>query len=297
MNRIPLAGLFACLCCSLPSTSAQVPKVDLRVAKLGGNVFVIDDVRGSQGDAGGNVLVLVGNDGIVLVDAMMPYAARELRAALDTVSTKPVRFLINTHGHADHAGGNATLARAGAVVIAHEKARAKSAEDRPDIAVAQRLTLNQNDETVEIRHYPHAHSDADLVVHLKSANVVHLGDIYFAGMFPIVDPTVGRVDTIVAVLEEVLANTDAAARFVPGHGPVSTRVEVKAYLDMLKETRAIAAAGIKAGKTVEQVVDPGVRARFDRWAEPGYTDTSGHFRALYAMLKNGMNGRPARPTS
>lgn len=268
--------------------------VNLQIRKIRANLYIIDDVKGSSGRAGGNVTALIGDDGIVLGDSMLAAAAPSIPAILKTVSAKSVNFVFVTHLHPDHRGGLPVFAST-ATIIAHPntfalmssidpKTKTTIAPQNawPDLLVPGSVTLNQNGETIELRHYPKAHTNSDIVAFFQKANVVQMGDTYFSGMFQFTAPE-GGFDGVIALMEDVLARTNADTLFVPGHGPFSKRSDLEASLAMLKETRAIAADGIRRGLTVDQLVDTALTVRFDRWSH-GYIDIKTYFRELYEDL-------------
>ncbi|MCC7306391.1 MAG: MBL fold metallo-hydrolase [Acidobacteria bacterium] len=268
--------------------------VNLQIRNIRGNLYMIDDVKGANGNAGGNVTALVGDDGIVLGDSMVAAAAPFIAAVLQKVSAKPVRFVFVTHNHPDHRGGLPVFAST-ATIIAHPntlallssidpKTKAAVAPQTawPDLLVYDHIDLNQNGETIEIRHYPKAHTNSDLVAYFRKANVVQMGDTYFSGMFQFTTPE-GGFEGVIALMEDVLARTNADTLFVPGHGPLSKRADLEASLKMLKETRSIAADGIRRGLTVDQLVDTALTGRFERWSH-GYIDIKTYFRELYEDL-------------
>lgn len=269
-------------------------KIQLKVTKVAGSVHMIDMVEGNDGFAGGNVGVSVGSDGIVLVDDMFAPLAPKILAALKTLSDKPVRFVVNTHVHGDHTGGNVAFG-ASATIIAHANTRKQLATQGPDpadkpepaaalpiITVNDGLTLHQNGEDISIVHFPHAHSDTDVVVFFKQSNVVHLGDIYFSGMFPFIGDG-GSVNGLIASIEKVVSDIPATAKVIPGHGPVSTVAELRSTLVMLKETSAIVESGIKAKKSLKQMQKEKVLAKYDKWAG-GYIDTAQYLEQMYKVL-------------
>jgi glyoxylase-like metal-dependent hydrolase (beta-lactamase superfamily II) len=288
--RFIIRNFFAASLLILASASfAQVePEIHLRITNVRGNVYMVDDVKGEKSSAGGNVGVVIGEDGVVLIDSLLKKAAPKIPDVLKTVTDRAVRFVIGTHVHPDHVGGFVFFGPT-ATLIAHENTYAAMstktdpAASWPVITVADHMTLRQNGETLELRHYPRAHTNTDLVVFYKKANVVQMGDNYFSGMFPFVADD-GHIDGVIAVIEDVLAKTNADTKFIPGHGPLSTRADLSASLAMIKETRAIAADGMKRGLTVEQLVDAKILARFEPWSH-GYIDTKEYFEEFYKVLE------------
>lgn len=279
--------------------ATTAPAVNLQIRSIRGNLYMIDDVKGAFGNQGGNVTALIGDDGIVLGDSMVATAAPAIPAVLQTVSAKPVRFVFVTHLHPDHRGGLPVFAST-ATIIAHPntlallssidpktKAAVAPQSAWPDLLVFDHIDLNQNGETIEIRHYPKAHTDSDLVAYFRKANVVQMGDTYFSGMFQFTTPE-GGFEGVIALMEDVLARTNADTLFVPGHGPLSKRSDLEASLKMLKDTRAVAADGIRRGLTVDQLVDAKLIARFERWSH-GYIDTKAYFEGLYEDLNRKQN--------
>jgi glyoxylase-like metal-dependent hydrolase (beta-lactamase superfamily II) len=270
-------------------------RMQLKIAKVAGTVYMIDMVEGTGGFAGGNIGASVGADGIVLVDDMFAPLAPKIRAALKTVSDKPVRFVINSHVHGDHTGGNVAFG-AFATIVAHVNTRQQLSVDGPDadekaepahawpvITLDDSLTLYQNGEDIRISHFPHAHSDTDVVVYFKQSNVVHMGDTYFAGMFPFIGRG-GSIKGLIACIEKVLNDTPADARIIPGHGPLSNTTELRATLAMLKETSAIVENGIKNKQSLKQMTEAKVLAKYDKWAEDSYINTDQFLEQMYKVL-------------
>jgi glyoxylase-like metal-dependent hydrolase (beta-lactamase superfamily II) len=215
--------------------------------------------------AGANVVAWTGSDGLLVVDTGNAASAPQLFEALAKVSPGPVRLVVNTHWHPDHVGGNAALRRAGAEIIAHDDTRARMTSRQlmspyevevpaaprdalPIVTFDDTLSLHLNGTRVLLVHVPAAHTDGDLVVWWESANVVHLGDAYYAGEYPAIDvANGGSLAGTVAAIETTLSRTDARTVIVPGHGPVSNRGELMAYRDML----------VAVGKRVRELVEQG----------------------------------------
>jgi len=220
---------------------------------------------------GGNIGLTVGPDGAAIIDDQFADMVPKIRAAVALLAEKPVKFVINTHLHGDHTGGNDSFGAAGAVIIAQENVRkrlgspqvnpsneqtlpARAREALPVITFADSATLHFNDETLEFTHLPNAHTETDIVVRFRKANVMHMGDL-FVGGFPFIDGnTGGTLDGYILAHEKVLASIDDNTRLIRGHGPLGNKAELRAYHDMLVVVRDRVARLVKSGKTQEQVV-------------------------------------------
>jgi cyclase len=220
---------------------------------------------------GGNVGLTVGVDGAAIIDDQFDDMAPKLRAAVALLSPSPVKFVINTHLHGDHTGGNDAFARAGAVIIAQDNVRKRLAapavnatthtsppprarEALPVVTFADSATLHFNDDDLEFTHLPNAHTETDIVVFFRKANVMHMGDCFVAG-FPFIDASSGgTLDGYIAAHEKVLGMVDDHTKIIRGHGPVGNKAELQAFHDMLVTVRDRIAKRVKAGKTQEQVV-------------------------------------------
>ena len=221
---------------------------------------------------GGNIGLTVGTDGAAIIDDQFADMVPKIRAAVALLSEKPVNFVINTHLHGDHTGGNDGFGAAGAVIIAHDNVRkrlgsdqvnpsnnqpipARAREALPVVTFADSATLHFNDEDLEFTHLPNAHTETDIVVRFRKANIVHMGDL-FVGGFPFIDGnTGGTFDGLILAHEKVLASIDDNTRVIRGHGPMGNKAELQAFHDMLVVVRDRVAKLVKAGKTQEQVVE------------------------------------------
>jgi glyoxylase-like metal-dependent hydrolase (beta-lactamase superfamily II) len=253
--------------------------------------------------AGSNVVAWSGQDGTVLVDGGNAATAPQVIEAVAGLGRAGgLRFVVNTHWHPDHSGANEALARAGAVVIAHENSRARMAEPqeireyetrmpaapRGALAVAtfaDGMTLNLNGGRLALLHVPEAHTDGDAVAWWPEANVVHLGDLYYAGGYPFVDTEHGgSLAGLVAALETVLSRANAATVVVPGHGPVGTRADLVAYRNMLvavgKRVRELA----EQGQSLDEVVAARPAADWDERYGSGGVGAERFVRILYEDL-------------
>lgn len=232
---------------------------------------------------GGNVVASIGADGALLIDSDYPQYQPAYLEAVNALGHEGARFVINTHWHGDHAGGNAAWGESGSVIMAHTNVRQRlstrqdmklfkrvvEASPRPAwplVTYEDSLALHVNGETIEVQHYPQGHTDGDSMVFFIESNVVHTGDHYFKDRFPFVDigsgGTVGGfVENIAALLEKV----DGETVIVPGHGGLATRSDLERYHEMLVETRAAVQAMQAQGMDLEAIQAAGLDARWDSW--------------------------------
>ena len=238
--------------------------------------------------AGGNIGVLVGNDGIILIDDQFGPLSDKIKAALKAISDKPVKFVINTHYHFDHSGGNVNFGNDGAIIVSHENTRKRLSADQfmaafnteqkatayeglPKITFTESVTLNLNGETVQVFHVKNAHTDGDVIIYFKNANVVHAGDVFVRYGLPFIDQgNGGTIDGMIAGSERILTTSNESTVIIPGHGQLATKKNVLEYKNMLQTVRARVADGIKKGKSLDAIIasDPGrgYTAAFDKAA-------------------------------
>src|SRR3954466_554466 len=248
------------------SQNNDFSKVEIKVTKVAGNVYML------QG-AGGNIGASVGEDGIVVVDDQYAPLADRIQAALKGVTDKPVRFIINTHYHGDHTGGNAYFQKQ-APIIAQDNVRKRlesggiagnggsvRMENKPDakealpiITFDHDVTVHLNGEDIRALYFPAGHTDGDSIIFFPKSNVVHMGDDFVTYGFPFIDvDSGGSINGMIDGVEKVIAQVPADVKIIPGHGPVSSIDDVKAYLTMLKATRGVVAKALDDGKTLDQM--------------------------------------------
>ena len=275
-------------------------KVEIKATKINGNVYMLEG-------SGGNIGVSVGTDGILIVDDQFAPLAEKIRAALKTLGDGKLKFILNTHWHGDHTGGNAQFGRE-APIIAHDNVRKRlSTEQRseffkqttpaspkealPVITFDQSLSVHFNGEEIRVIHFPHGHTDGDSVIFFTTSNVVHLGDDFFAGRFPFVDlESGGSVQGLTKNIADIIPKIPAGAKLIPGHGPISTVDDLKAYHRMLMETTAYVQKQIAAKKTLDQIKKEGLPAEWKSWGE-GFVKTDMWLELVYRSLSMKVSGK------
>lgn len=249
----------------MPCAAQDFDQIQLVTTRLTDDVAVISG-------GGGNIGVLTGPDGVLLIDTQMGQLEDKIRAAVTAVSDLPVRFIINTHWHFDHTGCNGCFSADGPVVIGPEGTRermastqsfpllgiqseASPAEALPTISVTDTLRLHFNSEVIELIHIEGAHAGHDLVVRMRNANVIHCGDLYWSQGYPYIGtPHGGSLDGMIAASNLMLEMADSDSTIIPGHGEVTDRAGLEAYRDMLVAVRDRIAEQIADGLTVEEIV-------------------------------------------
>ena len=272
MRAFTLTLLFAT---GLSAQQQDFAKVEVKAAKVAGNVYVLTG-------SGGNIGATVGSDGVAIIDDQFAPLAPKIQAALRQLSPKPVRFVINTHWHGDHTGGNPIFAET-ATIMAHLNVRKRlisggktpfiefppvTGKALPVVTFEQGLSLWWNGEEIRAIHPGIGHTDGDSVIWFTQSNVVHMGDDYFAGMFPFVDlASGGSVTKLIESLDVILGQIPADARVIPGHGPVTGVAELRSYRGMLDGVVAAVRKGLASGKTVEQMQKEKVLAPWEDWGK------------------------------
>ena len=261
---------------------AQAPqdfsKVEIKTHKIAEGVYYLEG-------SGGNIGVSIGDDGVFLIDDQYAPLSEKIIAAIKALSDKPIRFIFNTHHHGDHTGGNSNFGKGGAIIVSHENARTRIAsgftgndlnkaltDDQkaglPMITFEDSVDFHLNGHDIHTQHVVPAHTDGDSIVVFKDLNFIHTGDVFRTVAYPRADATGGgSVLGIMAVYEQLIAMSDDKTVFLPGHGVVSSRADIQSQLKMLNTIRDRIQAGIKAGKTVEQIQAEKPTAEFDaQWS-------------------------------
>jgi glyoxylase-like metal-dependent hydrolase (beta-lactamase superfamily II) len=244
---------------------APAPDTQVRTEKVAEGLYVLFG-------NGGNVGVSAGPDGVFIIDDQYAPMTPALSEAIAKISDSPVRFVINTHWHGDHTGGNENFGKMGAVVIAHDNVRARMSVPQameffkrsvpasppgalPVITFNDSVSLHLNGDDVRVIHVADAHTDGDAIIHFRKANVIHAGDTFFNGWYPFIDAdSGGSIAGLMAAVDTMLVLADDGTRIIAGHGPVSDRAGLEAYRKMLVETVTRIRTLRAEGKTVEEIV-------------------------------------------
>ncbi len=248
--------LIAILFATISSTPAEEKKVEFKTFQLSDTVYMLMG-------RGGNVGISTGEDGLYIIDDQVRPVTKELLQAIRKISDKPIRFVINTHYHADHTGGNETIGGAGAVIIAHDNIHKRMTTEQvsifmnsttppyakaalPVVTFNDRMSLHLNGETATAYYVANGHTDGDSIIHFPASNVIHMGDMFFNGMYPYVDLDAGgSIEGMVKAADLALSMANESTRIIPGHGQLAMREDLKNYRDFL----------IKASTNVQALID------------------------------------------
>ena len=292
MRRVLAAFAIAA---AMPAGAQQPPAVprpqpEIRVERVAPGVAVLFG-------RGGNIGVSYGPDGNILIDDQYAPATERVLAALRTLDPDPVRFVINTHWHGDHSGGNENLGRAGTVILAHDNVRIRMTMEQlvrgervppspagalPVITFSENLTFHLNGDDIRAIHVARAHTDGDSLIYWTRANVLHMGDTWFNGMLPFIDlDSGGSIDGAILAVEAGLALASDGTVIIPGHGPLGRRADLVRYRDMLRSLRDRVRAEIRRRRTLDQI--KALRLA-DPFGPDGFITRDGLIETIYRSL-------------
>ena len=248
--------------------------------------------------AGGNITALIGEDGVLLVDDDFAQMADKLVTKLKELGGGVPRYIINTHFHYDHTGGNQVFGKT-ATIIATTEVRARLMSEQtlwkkqhpaipvigfPSLTFDQSLSLHTNNQDIRIVHFAHGHTDGDTVVFFNQGKVVSMGDLYFSGMYPIFHPEhKGRLDGVVKNLKLILNQISSETQIVPGHGPLSNKAELQKYYEMILDSIKTVRQGIKKGLILKQIQNKGINKKWESFSH-GYLTTEKWIALIYSDL-------------
>ena len=280
MKNNLIATLLFFIAFSTCTYSQNFDSVEIKATKLTESIYMLEG-------SGGNIGVLVGNDGIIIIDDQFAPLTEKIKTALSKISNKPVKFVINTHFHGDHAGGNENFGGQGAIIVAHDNVRKRLSVDYlfealkqtqkaspyealPKVTFADSVTFHLNGETVHVFYAKNAHTDGDVIIHFKESNIFHTGDVFVRYGFPFIDQGAGgSIDGMIKAVEKLITVTNDQSKIIPGHGAMSTKKDLIEYKNMLVTVRNRVSDGIRQGKTLQQIADSdplkGYVAVFDKY--------------------------------
>ena len=241
---------------------SQEKEVKITVEKLTDRVYVL---KGQ----GGNIGLFIGDDCVFMIDDQFAPLSKKIQTAIKTITDKPVTYIINTHWHGDHTGGNANFQKEGAIIVSHENVRKRMSVDQivrgekrlaspeealPVITFSEDMQFYMNKEPILITHVHNAHTDGDVLVYFVNSNVLHVGDAYFQGKFPYIDiDSGGSIDGYIKGIKTIMRITDTTTKIIPGHGKVTTKEELKEYLEMLEDLKTQIFKEIEKGASLKDV--------------------------------------------
>jgi len=294
MKRIS-SGIIVLIFCLGPYLQAQQNPPKITLVPVAGPVSML------QG-GGGNIGIVADAAGMFMIDAMFERMAGEIREAIKSLpGGDRVRLLINTHWHSDHTDGNKAFGP-GAVIIAHENVRALLAKYQtlmggqtkalpanalPNVTFPDKMTVYAGGEAIRLVHFPHAHTDGDIVVFLDRWKVVHMGDMFFNGMFPFIDVgNGGDIESWVRQLDIILGALPPDTKIIPGHGPLAGVADLKAFRDMLSDSADLVRRQMKARKTLDAIKAAGAPEKLGSWAK-GFLKVPQWLELVYRTLEKG----------
>lgn len=234
----------------------DMSEITIEVIPVSENVYMLKG-------RGGNIGVSVGNDGVFMIDDQFAPLTPKILEAVKSISDKPIKFLVNTHYHGDHTGGNSNFEKKGALILAHENVRKRLKEDEknpegaglPIVTFDSKLQLHLNGDDIIAVHVHNAHTDGDALIYFPQSNVLHTGDTFFNGMFPYIDlKSGGSVNGDIEAAKTGLMLINENTKIIPGHGPLASYEDYSNYLKMLEGIRDNVLAALKEGKSREAIL-------------------------------------------
>lgn len=280
---------------SLAWSQQDFSKVEIKTVEVTAGVTMLMG-------AGGNIGVSAGEDGILVIDDQYAPLTEKILAAIKAISDKPIDFVVNTHWHGDHTGGNENIGKTGAVIVAHKNVRERMSSEQfnaffdnrtppsppgalPVVTFTEEVSFHFNGDELHVFHVDPAHTDGDSIVHWRQANVFHMGDLFFAGSYPYVDlSSGGSVNGIIAAADKVIALADDVSKIIPGHGALSNKKDLIAYRDVLKTIRSRVTEQISSGKSLDEVLAAKPTADFDEQWGRGFINGERLTEFVYRSL-------------
>ncbi len=296
MNIIKTTMVVAVAMVGTQALGQDFSQVQIRTTEVAEGIYMLEG-------SGGNLGLSVGTDGAFLIDDQFAPLSEKISAAIAGITDDDVRFLINTHWHGDHTGGNENFGNAGAIIVAHDNVRARMSTEQfreifdqripaspatalPIVTFADRTTFHWNGQRIVVKHVENAHTDGDSVVWFADADVFHLGDVFFNGFYPFVDVSSnGSLEGYISAVEGVLMRTTENTTIIPGHGPLANANDLRAYLEVLRTARERIQSAIDGGMSEDETVAADLMADYDEQWGGGFMNPENFVRLSYKSLQ------------
>lgn len=267
-------SIFFLLIALTVSAQTNYDTVKIRPVKLSEQIYMLKG-------AGGNIGVMIGKEGTLVIDNQFAPLSNKINGAVKTLDPGEIKFMINTHLHGDHSGGNENFYKMGATIVAHDQVRERMMKESfnaranrttpprdkeawPAITFADKLNFHLNDEDIILHHFDVGHTDGDVIVQFKKANIVHTGDTFVRSGYPFIDVNSGGgVNGFINTLDKILLLIDDNTKVIPGHGEVATKADVKKVRDNIADIRDQVAAALKKGKKIEDITSLGITDKYE----------------------------------
>lgn len=292
-----LVGLLVgCGDVSEDTSGQDFSQVQIKATEVSEGIYMLEG-------SGGNLGLSVGEDGVFLIDDQFAPLTEKILTAIANITDDDVRFLVNTHWHGDHTGGNENLGKAGAVIVAHDNVRARMSAEQfrevfdqripaspaaalPVVTFPDKVTFHWNKERIVVMHVENAHTDGDSIVHFSNADVFHLGDVFFNGFYPFIDVSSnGSLEGYIRAVESVVMRASEDTVIIPGHGPLADADDLRAYLEVLRTARERIQSMIDDGMSEDEVVAALPMADYDEQWGGGFMNPENFLRLSYQSLQ------------
>jgi glyoxylase-like metal-dependent hydrolase (beta-lactamase superfamily II) len=298
MKRLIILTFF--ICSTLLSVAqTKWDSIQVKSEKVTGNIYMLTG-------SGGNIGVITGADGVVMIDDQFLPLGPKIKDAIQALDSNPIRFTINTHIHGDHSGSNEFFKQLGSTIVAHDVVRERMMKVRvvdqaknetipprdkdawPAVTFSNKLNLHLNGQDIELIHFAAGHTDGDVIVRFSQANVFHMGDVFVTYGYPYIDAANGgNINGLISALDQALVLMDDNSKIIPGHGNISTKVDVKKYRDRLANIRDQVAAALKKGKKTEEITGLGITNPYDEEWGKGFIKGKDFVLVVAESLKAG----------
>ena len=299
MNYFKKISLSALIIVTASLLQAKESEIKITTINVNNGVYML------MGQ-GGNIGLSVGEDGVFMIDDQYAPLSAKIKAAISKISKKPLKFVINTHWHFDHTGGNENFGKDGAIIVSHNNVRKRMSKEGfikafnktipaapkvalPIITFNDEINFYFNNEEIAVLHQKNAHTDGDSIIFFKSSNVVHTGDIYFNGFYPFIDSSSqGSMNGIITSVNYILSRINDETKIIPGHGKLSNKKELISYRDTLIILRDRMQALIKEGKSIDEIIAMKPNADLDETWGKGFLNPETFLKILYGVIKDNM---------